>query len=66
MKFITKHFTPTTPEALRLQHLDKLRLMQVRAELALDQTRADLDYINAAIARLEQQTRAEAPRLCKP
>jgi hypothetical protein len=44
-----------TPQALRQQQLQKLQLLLVNAELSLDQVTADLSYIRAAIARLEEQ-----------
>ena len=53
-KLITLFFSPT-PESLRQQQLQKLRLLLVDAELSLDQVTANLSYIRAAIARLEAQ-----------
>jgi hypothetical protein len=53
-KLITLFLSPT-PESLRQQQLQKLRLLRVNAELSLDQVTADLQYLSSAIKRLESQ-----------
>jgi hypothetical protein len=53
-KLIALYLTPT-PQALRQQQLQKLQLLLVDAELSLDQATANLNYIRAAIERLEAQ-----------